>query len=434
MFSTFSADDNSIGTGVLLFSILIVIGIFLITFTQNNFNTKNFQIKLFLYAICIRFIGSLLVYEFGLSSIVGDEDSSGYFIGRFYGGTWIGHGHSIFDIPNLWVPAFSEHHRGYYYLVGTLYFITGWAGRLPPAALNCFFGALTVVLTYRIAASLFSQWTALRVAWLVCFIPSLIIWSCQTLKEPVVILLETLALYSCLRLRLNGFSIKYVILSVFAIFILYPFRFYASLVAAVAIFVTILIPEVGKRSKSTWVTLLIFTIIVFPLALSTGMVARTESQMEEYDLKRVQQFRSDIAVGQRSGVITDYQLDTTSGFATATITGALHLLLAPFPWQLGGSMRVIFTLPEMLFWWWLFLFGLIPGIRYILKFRVLDTLPLLVFICLLGFLYSITFGNVGLVFRQRAQILPWLIIFAVVGLEYKTTVKILSTKINTHYR
>jgi hypothetical protein len=33
------------------------------------------------------------------------------------------------------------------------------------------------------------------------------------------------------------------------------------------------------------------------------------------------------------------------------------------------------------------------------------------------------FGNVGLIFRQRAQLLPWLLIIAVVGLEQRTLQK-----------
>ena len=161
-----------------------------------------------------------------------------------------------------------------------------------------------------------------------------------------------------------------------------------------------------------------------PLAISTGMLARTESQIEEYDLKRVQQFRSDISAGQGSGVVSDYNLTTTSGFTLATIIGAVHLLLAPFPWQLGGSLRMIFTFPEMIFWWWLFIFGLIPGLKYVFKYRLFDVFPLLIFTLSLGFLYSITFGNIGLVYRQRAQILPWLIIFAIVGLEFQMVKKI----------
>lgn len=416
--------QNNLAAGIVFFLCLTVLGVWIVTFSRSQSATRNKVISLFVTALLVRFLSSLLIYEFGFTSIIGDEDSSGYFIGQFYGGTWIGYGYSLFDLPALWLPAFEEHHRGYYYLVGTLYFLTGWTGRLPPAALNCFFGAMTVVMTYKIASSLFSEWTATRVGWLVCLIPSMIIWSCQTLKEPVVIFLETLALYSCIRLRINGFSVKYVLLSVFSIFLLYPFRFYASLVAAIAVFATIMMPEIGKRTKSSWITGILLLIIVVPISISTGMVARTEAQIEEYDVKRVQQFRSDVAVGQGSGVITQYNLSTPSGFTIATIVGALHLLLAPFPWQMGGSLRLVFTFPEMIFWWWLFFFGFIPGIRYVFKWRLFETLPLLIFIILLGFLYSVTFGNVGLVFRQRAQILPLMAIFAIVGLELKQVLKL----------
>jgi len=412
-------NQNNTGAGTILFVVLTLLGVALIQVSRSGTSVKSFQIKLFLSAIIIRFISSLSIYEYGLSSIVGDEDSSGYFMGQYYGGTWLSYNYSVLDLPRLWIPAFEEHHRGYYYLVGTLFFLTGWTGRIPPAALNCFFGALTVIVTYRITLCLFSAWTAKRVGWLACFIPSLIIWSSQTLKEPVIIFLETIGLYACVRLRMQGFSIKYILLCVISIFALYPFRFYASLVTAVAVFVTILLPEIGKRAKSGPMAGVIIVILIFPLAVSTGLIARTESQLEEYDLSRVQQFRSDVSVGQGSGVVSDYNLNTTSGFTLATIVGALHLLLAPFPWQLGGSLRMVFTLPEMLFWWWLFIFGLIPGTKFIIKSRLFDVLPLIIFILLLGLLYSITFGNVGLVFRQRAQILPWLIIFAVVGLEYR---------------
>ena len=36
---------------------------------------------------------------------------------------------------------------------------------------------------------------------------------------------------------------------------------------------------------------------------------------------------------------------------------------------------------------------------------------------------SMMFGNVGLIFRQRAQLLPWLLIIAVVGLEQRALQK-----------
>ena len=100
--------------------------------------------------------------------------------------------------------------------------------------------------------------------------------------------------------------------------------------------------------------------------------------------------------------------------------GAAHLLLAPFPWQLGGgSLRMVLTLPALVYWWWLVFYGLIPGVIYSIRNRLADVRGMLLMLVGFGLLYSLTFGNVGLVFRQRAQLLPWLFILAAVGLEQR---------------
>ena len=103
----------------------------------------------------------------------------------------------------------------------------------------------------------------------------------------------------------------------------------------------------------------------------------------------------------------------------ATLEGGTYLLLAPFPWDLGGSLRKMLTTPELFIWWWLVVVGLIPGLWYTIRKRLSDVQPLLFFVVGLGLLYSVTFGNVGLAYRQRAQLLPWLVIIAMVGLEQR---------------
>jgi hypothetical protein len=102
------------------------------------------------------------------------------------------------------------------------------------------------------------------------------------------------------------------------------------------------------------------------------------------------------------------------------VIGAAHLLLAPFPWQLlGGSVRLLLVAPETVYWWWLVFMGVIPGLRYALRNHFKDILPLLVILIGFGLVYSLTFSNVGLIYRQRAQFLPWLLIFAAVNLELR---------------
>ena len=82
--------QNNLAAGIVFFLCLTVLGVWIVTFSRSQSATRNKVISLFVTAILVRFLSSLLIYEFGFTSIIGDEDSSGYFIGQFYGGTWIG--------------------------------------------------------------------------------------------------------------------------------------------------------------------------------------------------------------------------------------------------------------------------------------------------------------------------------------------------------
>jgi hypothetical protein len=180
----------------------------------------------------------------------------------------------------------------------------------------------------------------------------------------------------------------------------------------------LVIPQVSKQ-RLTLGSAIAVAGIVIPILVGTGILAQHEALFEQFDLARIEKFRNDIAGGTGSGVTSTYDLNTTGGLTMGTAVGAAHLLLAPFPWQLGVSLRAVLTLPELLVWWWLFFAGVIPGLWYGLRKRFNDIQPILFFMLTLGILYSMMFGNVGLVFRQRAQLLPWLLIFAMVGLEQR---------------
>ncbi|MGH9832532.1 MAG: hypothetical protein ACRD9Y_05900, partial [Blastocatellia bacterium] len=82
----------------------------------------------------------------------------------------------------------------------------------------------------------------------------------------------------------------------------------------------------------------------------------------------------------------------------------------------------------LLVWWWLVFVGLIPGMWYVCRTRFNEIQPMLFFILGLGLLYSMMFGNVGLIFRQRAQLLPLLLIIAVAGLEQRAIRKLLKRR------
>jgi 4-amino-4-deoxy-L-arabinose transferase-like glycosyltransferase len=415
-------NDTGIAFAILLFILLTVGGAVALNLSSHHQSTLRFQLKLFLLAIATRFALSLVLYAMGFSKVIGDEDSSGWMIGSFFYGQWATQGVSLLSLPGVLMGAFDGNHLGYSYMVGTLFYITGVPARLPAAALNCFFGALTVIVAYRAAATLFSHEVAKRVAWMTCLFPSMIIWSAQTVKEPVVIFIEMIALYGCLRLKRHGFSLRDILLCGIALMAVIPFRFYAAYIIAAAVALSLILPQFGKQ-KLTFVSAIVLAAIVVPIVLMSGVLVQHEKQFENFDLKYVEKFKKDVAVGNMgsgSGVESNYDLETPGGFSMAILVGGAHLLLAPFPWQLGGSsVRMILTLPELLVWWWLFFVGVIPGFWHTVRHRFGDVMPVLIFLFGLGLLYSMMFGNVGLVFRQRAQLLPWLFIFAAVGLELR---------------
>src|SRR5215813_2632814 len=415
-----TAQDPDLFTGIVLFVVFAVLGSGLLSLTWNHRKTLQFQIKLFVCAFSLRFLASIVIYQFGLVEILKDEDGSGWVAGANLYKEWVRKGVGLFDFPARLAEAFSGHHRGYGYMLGALFYMTDAPHRLPAAVLNCFIGGLTVVMVYRIAASLFTEWVATRVAWWTCLLPSMLIWSAQTLKEPSVIFLETIVLYGCVRLKVRGFSVRHIIACGLAIILVLPFRFYAAYVAGAAVTLALVIPNFGKRKLSVGSAIGVAACIL-PVVMMSGVLVSSEAQVERFDLKRIEKFRQDIAVGAGSGVTASYDLNSPAGLAAATLVGGSYLMLAPFPWQLGGgSVRMVLTTPELIVWWWVFFVGVLPGLWHAIRTRFNEIQPLLFFLIGLGVLYSLMFGNVGLAYRQRAQLLPWLLIFAMVGLEQRS--------------
>lgn len=414
-----SGSDPGLLQGITFTLLLGIAGFFILLAGQRHRPTLHFQTRLFLVALVLRFALSIAIYQFGLVRYVGDEDASGWGLGADLSREWATRGASLFDLPFRMAEGFGQHHRGYYYLLGGFFFVTDSPFRLVAAALNCFFGALTVVFAYRVARTLFTDWVAARVGWWTCLFPSMLIWSAMTVKEPVVILLETAALYGCVRLREIGVSPRHLLLCAACIVLLIPFRFYAAYLVGLAVVLSLVAGDLFRPQRAFSAVLL--GALVIPLLLGTARLATRE---RKYDLDYVQSFRKNVAtggarVGAQSGVQTDYDMRTPVGFGLGTAVGAAHLLLAPFPWQLRGSVRMLATAPELLYWWWLVFAGVIPGLLYAVKRRLPDVVSTLVFLAGFGLLYSMMFGNVGLIFRQRAQLLPWLLIFAAVGLEQR---------------
>src|SRR5207253_9130077 len=129
----------------------------------------------------------------------------------------------------------------------------------------------------------------------------------------------------------------------FAIVLAIPFRFYAAYIAGAAIALTLMLPRF-KRGKSRAASAVGSAALVIPIVILTGVFVQNETEFERFDIQRIQTFRRDVAASAGSGYVSSYDMRTPEGFGVATVVGAAHLLLGPFPWEMGGaSLRMALT-------------------------------------------------------------------------------------------
>src|SRR5262245_15047647 len=318
-----------------------LVGLLLLSASSTHRQTLKFQFRLMITSLVLRFVASLVIYQVGFGRFLGEDDAVGWQYGSQLREVWVGNKLGLIDLPMIWKGAFApgnetlgmSPHLGYYYLLGTIFMVIGTASRMVAAALNCFLGALIVVFSYRTARTMFTEWTAVRVGWWTCLFPSMIIWSAQTIKEPVVILLEVMALYGCVRLKHSGFALRYIVLCAVSIVFVTPFRFYAAYIGLAAVGLSLVTANrLGRIPPGSAVAL---GLIVVALVGATGALATGEAKLEQFDLDFIQRFRRDLAEGSGSAMELGVDMKTTAGFGLVTIVGAAHLLLSPFPWQLG---------------------------------------------------------------------------------------------------
>ena len=187
----------------------------------------------------------------------------------------------------------------------------------------------------------------------------------------------------------------------------------------VAAVLSVFLPRVsGKRIAFTSVTPLMGLLVV--MVFLSGVLAEHEARLQQFSLAFAENFRQGAAMSGDSGINVGYAMTTGAGVVLSFLFGFAYLLLAPFPWEMDhASIRMLATLPEVIFWWWLFFVAVLPGLLYSLRERLNEIIPMLMFGAALSMLYSLLFGNVGLAFRQRGQLLPWMLILAMVGLEQR---------------
>lgn len=303
---------------------------------------------------------------------------------------------------------------GWVYFVAVVYFVFG-RNQLMVQFANGVIGGLTVVVIYAIARELFDRESARWAALFMAFFPQMVVWSAGMYKDPAVLFCIALAMFAVLSLR-REFSAWHVFLFVAAILALLTLRFYIAYFVAFAALGTF----VFAQRRGAVGNLLAGGVLVLALLGALRFVVRQESldqQRQFLTLERLQVTREDQARWGHSGYGQEYDVSTPAGALAALPEGLVYLLFAPFPWSVS-SLRQVLTLPET-FVWYALMPAFVRGVRFAIRRKLRDVLPVLVFTLSLTVAYALMQGNIGTAYRQRTQISMFFFIFMGVGLVEK---------------
>ncbi len=398
---------------VAVFPILWVLGLVLATAGRPNKERRTLG-RLFTLSFLLRIAVAIVIYRFGLVYLLGDEDGSGWVAGWGIAQAWRGDFQFTPVRPDF-LLALHQSNQGYYYLAGAFLYLIGAPSRLALAMLSALAGALTVVLIYRIGDQLFGRAAAEKAGLWTAVFPSLVVWSAQTLKEPFVILCECAVVYAVIVLRTRP-SPKLVLLLLVSLFCLYTMRFYAAYLSAAAAVLVLAIPTGDRRGATPLAAAMVLSAAVAGL-FASGLWHVDVERFNQFNLAWIKSFRIDVATGEGSGsgILLPYDVSTPEGAALSFPASLASFLLSPYPWQVAeGSMRLKLSFVDVLLWWWM-IPKVVAGLRGAWRMQRGSVGPLMLFIGPLTVFYTLTFGNAGLAYRERAQILVLLIVFAGLG-------------------
>lgn len=298
--------------------------------------------------------------------------------------------------------------KGYFYIVASIYYVLG-PHSLLPKLLNCFVGALTILVAHDLALRMgASSVAALRAAKLVTWFPSLVLWSSLNIRDAWIILLIALLCRQALVLQ-SRFRVSALVTLAAGLFLLVQFRAYLLFAIGAPILVTFF----AIRSRSFLRNLVIGSIMAVAL-IYADQAAGHSRRARFVDFEELHEIRYWNTVGASSQF---EQVDiSTPGKALAYLPRGMALfLLAPFPWMIG-SIRQVLAVPETLFFYWLIPW-VIRGARDLLKADLAKALLAVLITSGLTLGYSLGEGNAGTAYRHRAQILTFFLIFAAAGLD-----------------
>ena len=396
---------------------------------------RTVAIRLFGAAYILRLCVTLLFYKSGAADMLGGGDDiiwqqswqqSLYWVhgvsNPFMADSFI-RSQTANSLADLYNGAVIPN-TGYRFFATYFFYIINIPSQMALAVLNCFFNALTVVVIYQFAREFFSHRASQFAAIVALVLPGYLVWSAMTVKETWLILVEIVVMFTLWRMTRNGFNTQswfQALVILFLIVLTQSLRFYVAWMMVP----TVVLAYFCLRSPRPLRTLGLCVggalgcyVFLSMLGILHFDLGGTLQKM----LLAVANLRETISTkdtGMESAVRLNYDVTTAKGFILMFVTGVAYLLFAPFPWQFltDASMRQLLVLPESLMWYSLIFIFIGPGLVECWRHHRQLLVGIILFVMPLILIYSLSFANIGLVYRQRAQLMPFFLLIIAAGHE-----------------
>jgi len=406
-------------TGALIVAFLCAVAAIVGLQFVRDVEERKLLARLFFAAFALRTVFTFLCYFTGIINILGGADDVGWRGAWGLSQQWRMSGPDSFW--SLYDPTIIKSNPGWRYFSTLFYYLLGIRSQMALAIFNGFLNSLTVLVIYKVAREFFSRRASVFAASAAVIMPGFLIWSALTIKETWLILFEITVLFTVLRLsrRFSPLTVAiYIPLAIVLVALSLAFRFYVMwfLIGGAAVAFVCLRSQRPLRAAGLGMAgvALLFILLSGLRVVRFDPVGLAEARVAELTV-----FRNNISdysqAGTNSAVQLDYDTSTPVGALKMLVVGGFYVLLSPFPWQVFGSTRQIAALPDVLLWWYLVLGFILPGFRYAWNRQRGILLAALAFFLPLFMFYSMMFGNIGLAYRQRAQLMPFLLVLVAAG-------------------
>lgn len=406
----FNPNFSSVIEYMLMLVFFVLIAWFILIYFVHNQKERGYLISLFIVALALRMIISMLVHALLPPGYFAPDEIGILWNGKMIAESLSGNEYFTVSIGGNYI----------WYFAGLIFYIFGYKPNLLFLFVN-FLGAMTVLNVYFITKRLFNEQSARYSAAVATLLPSLVLWASMPTKDPYSQFLITAIVHLTLKVK-ERFSISNIMLIIGFIALIGFVRGYLLIIVLMAV-ASVFIPF---RKETFLRNVLITTIFAMSFAVFFSSFAAKQApkygQKSENVLETMQQTRGAFYQGG-SKMLGNVNVANPVDALMYSPLLLTVFFLAPFPWDITGSILHNLATSESLIWYF-FLYYAIKGIARSLKEGNFDSIPVIVMIGVLSVAYAFAITNLGATYRFRAQVSVLFLVFTGYGLYLRNQERI----------